>query len=428
MNDCVRITACRLCDGKDLDLIMAFAPTPPGDAYIVEPKHQPSYPLDLMTCRGCGAVQLADTVDPRLIYTDYIYTTSISKGLAEHFRAYEASVIERLKPPYGSLVVDVGSNDGTLLKAFRAHGYRVIGVDAAPAICEKAISDGIDTWCGYFGELYAKAISIGHGPAQIITANHIMANVADLHGFMDGVKWLLAPDGTFVFETGYWPSILQHRLIDTIEHEHIHYFAVAPLAQFFERHGLRLVSVELQPTKGGSLRGFVQHARARCSECDGRGEYLDAPSNALDGRSYMTKCHVCHDGSVERLIAEEQQIDARYLRNWALGLDWLRSEIITHCIALKPRTERWVGYGAAVGSTLLLHEFRLGEALSELWDDNASRYGRFSPGFHLPVVPPNHSQADRIVILAWRYADAIVKAHPEHAGKWILPLPHLRFA
>ncbi len=398
MNECVRVTACRLCDSTDLDLIMAFAPTPPGDAYTVEPKHQPSYPLDLMTCRGCGAVQLADTLNPESIYTDYIYTTSISRGLDQHFNAYAKSVLDRLKPQSGSLVVDIGSNDGTLLRAFHSRGCFVFGVDPARAIAEQATASGVPTFTGYFGRDVAEYIYQSIGQSQIITANHIMANVANLHDFAEGIKALLAPDGTFVFETGYWPSILQHRLIDTIEHEHIHYFGVAPLAQFFERHGLRLVSVELQPTKGGSLRGFVRHAAGTWP-----------------------------DESVERLISEEQQINANTLRNWALGLDWLRSEI-AHCVALKPKTERWVGYGAAVGSTLLLHQFGLGNVLTELWDDNASRHGRFSPGYHLPVVPPNHSEADKIVILAWRYAEMIMKAHPEHAGKWIIPLPHLRFA
>ncbi len=398
VNDCVRITACRLCDSTDLDLIMAFAPTPPGDAYIAEPKHQRSYPLDLLTCRGCGAVQLADTVDPALIYTDYIYTTSISRGLDKHFDAYAESVLERLSPSQGALVVDIGSNDGTLLKAFQGRGLRVRGVDPASAIANTATLGGVPTRVGFFGDRLAHEMRTSDGTADIVTANHVFANVADLHDFAEGVRWLLSQDGTFVFETGYWPAILNHRLIDTIEHEHIHYFAVAPLAQFFERHGLRLVSAELQPTKGGSLRGFVRHAAGTRP-----------------------------DESVERLISEEQQINANTLRNWALGLDWLRSEI-AHCVALKPKTERWVGYGAAVGSTLLLHQFGLGNVLTELWDDNASRHGRFSPGYHLPVVPPNHSEADKIVILAWRYAETIMKAHPEHAGKWILPLPHLRFA
>jgi len=394
VSDCVRVTACRLCDGP-LNLIVSFTRTPLGDQYLRVPKPQTRYPLDLMACRSCGAVQLADTVDPADIYTDYIYTTSISPGLEQHYNTYAESVLERLTPKTGAVVVDIGSNDGTLLRAFQRRGCFVFGVDPARAIAEQATVSGIPTFTGYFGHEVAAYLRQSIGQSDVITANHIMANVPDLHDFIDGVKLLLAPDGTFVFETGYWSAIMQKRLVDTIEHEHIHYFAVAPLARFFARHGLTLVSVEDQPTKGGSLRGFVRHAPAE------------------------------PNASVGLMIAEEQRMD--YSASWATELEALRSEIalfVTH----KPKAERWVGYGAAVGSTLLLHHFGLGAVLAELWDDNASRHGMVSPGFHLPVVAPNHSQPDKIVILAWRYADRIMAAHPEHAGKWLIPLPALRFA
>ena len=397
MNDCVRITECRLCDGKDFDLLVSFAPTPPGDQYLTKPTSQPGYPLDLIRCRACGAVQLADTVNPALIYPEYIYTTSISKGLDAHFRAYAESVVERVHPRPNAHIVDIGSNDGTLLKVFDKLEYYVTGVDPAEKIARAATARGIPTHCGFFTEQFAGEIRDTYGLADIITANHVFANVADLHDFTEGVKVLLAPDGTFVFETGYWPAIVLNKLIDTIEHEHIHYFAVAPLAKFFARHGLQLVAVETQPTKGGSLRGYVRHA----------------------GQPVL-------DNSVEAFTAWEATIE-KLLPRWPMELWNLRQDLCKR-IAAKPKTERWVGYGAAVGSTLLLHHFKLGSVLSELWDDNESRWGRYSPGFHLPVVPPNASKADKIVLLAWRYADVIMAQHPEHAGKWLIPLPTLRDA
>lgn len=395
MTDCVRVKTCRLCDSYDLDLIVAFAPTPPGDQYLKAPTPQQSYPLDLMRCRSCGAVQLADTVDPALIYTNYIYTTSISPGLDQHFDRYASDVIDRVGLKKGASVVDIGSNDGTLLNAFQRRGCRVLGVDPAETISQKARLNGIPTFTGYFSEHLATELRLVNGHADLITANHIMANVADLHDFIKGVKALLHPEGTFVFETGYWPAIMQKRLIDTIEHEHIHYFSVDPLVRLFARHGLSLVHAECQPTKGGSLRGYVKHAPA------------------------------ARGATVDEMCAAEAQLGD--LGDWSDGLLGLKTEI-GHLIETKPRSERWVGYGAAVGSTLLLHHFGLGSVVEELWDDNASRHGMVSPGFHLPVVPPNHSEADKIVLLAWRYADRIMAQHPEHAGKWIVPLPALRFA
>lgn len=391
MTDCVRITQCRLCDSPDLELIISFTPTPPGDQYLREPRPQPCYPLDLMSCRSCGAVQLADTVDPALIYTDYLYTTSISPGLGQHFNQYAASVLERVAQASGSLVVDIGSNDGTLLRAFQRFGHRVRGIDPASAIAAQASAAGIPTTCAWFTTETARAFREAYGPAAVVTANHVMANVADLHDFIEGVKELLAPNGTFVFETGYWPAIASGNLVDTIEHEHIHYFAVVPLVQFFARHGLDLVAVEKQPTKGGSLRGYVRHL----------GEPL-------------------LDDSVGRFMREECA--------HAIDLVAKADEWNDHPQLVAMEGQRIVGYGSAVGSTMLCHHFGYGNVLKELWDDNTTRHGMFSPGFHLPVVPPNSSTPDRIVILAWRYAEMIMAAHPEHKGKWIIPLPTLRFA
>jgi SAM-dependent methyltransferase len=208
--NCVRISECRLCDSRELDLIVSFTPTPPGDAYVTQAQlgtPQLCYPLDLLACRSCGAVQLADTVDPALIYTHYTYTTSISVGLSEHFARYAKDVIARTQPSVGGYVLDIGSNDGTLLRAFKGRGYQVLGVDPATAIAAKAAASGIPTKAGYFSTTLAAELLEWHGTAALITANHIMANVADLHDFIEGVKTLLAPDGTFVFETGYWPAI-----------------------------------------------------------------------------------------------------------------------------------------------------------------------------------------------------------------------------
>ncbi len=389
MTDVVHVTACRLCDGA-LSLITSFTPTPPGDQYISEPKPQACYPLDLMVCDACGAVQLADTVDPALIYTNYIYTTSISPGLDAHFDQYAEDVFNRVPLKGTYTVLDIGSNDGTLLRAFQRRGAFVVGMDPAKDIAERATSHGITTIPRFFTADRARLLLNSMvRPFDVITANHIMANVADLHDFIEGVKTLLAPDGTFVFETGYWPAIRDNRLIDTIEHEHIHYFAATPLSELFARHGLSLMKVIEQPTKGGSIRCFVQHKQPFMPT------YWSTEMTAVVGD------------------------------DWAKQIDALRAQLAV-VIARKPLRERWVGYGAAVGSTLLLHHFGFGDVLEALWDDNASRHGLYSPGFHLPVVAPNSSHADKIVILAWRYADRIMAAHPEHAGKWLIPLPDVR--
>jgi methylation protein EvaC len=218
------------------------------------------------------------------------------------------------------------------------------------------------------------------------------------------VKHLLAPDGAFIFETGYWPAIADRMLIDTIEHEHIHYFSVEPLRAFFARYGLTLMHVEEQPTKGGSLRGYVQHANGQKPE-----------------------------QSVSDMVASEIHCDSGtnckdVVTRWAIGQRIGQLEKNIKARIAESGDETWVGYGAAVGSTLLLHQFGLGEKLLCLVDSNPQKQGRLSPGYHLRVVDPSELKAinpDKIVILAWRYAEMIQAQHPEFAGKWILPLPEV---
>ncbi len=406
MSDVVHITACRLCDSPDLELVVSFTPTPIGDHYVTEPVEQPCYPLDVLCCKACGAVQLADTVDPTLIYPDtYLYTTSVSKGLDKHFDKYADEVLARVGSPSDTIpnVVDIGSNDGTLLKAFRARCCRVLGIDPAEQAGAKARADGILTACSFFSKDTGENLSHEFGKADIITANHVMANVADLHDFTKGVKHLLAPDGTFVFETGYWPAIVEKNLIDTIEHEHIHYFAVGPLQQFFRKHGLELVHAEVNNAKGGSLRGYVMHAG-----------YI--PHESVTSLIYWQEQYGCCQDIVQ-------------LRAWAAELATLQQEM--RDLIANSEGETWVGYGAAVGSTLLLHQFGLGEKLLCLVDSNPQKQGRKSPGYHLNVVGPKELAAinpDKIVILAWRYAEMIQAQHPEFAGKWLIPLPSVRTA
>lgn len=397
------VTACRLCDSKDLDLVVSFIPTPPGDQYLTADRRreeQPCYPLDVLRCRACSAVQLADTVDPKLIYPEYLYTTSVSRGLSEHFSAYASDVFRKHEPQRGDLVVDIGSNDGTLLRVFRGYGCTVLGIDPAMDVAIRASAAGIPTTCAFFTERFAEGLVQERGQAQIITANHVMANVADLHDFIEGVKRLLAPDGTFVFETGYWPAIVDGNLIDTIEHEHIHYFAVTPLVMLFARHGLALVDVEENNAKGGSLRGYVKRAGV-----------------------------VNADLSVLEAIGKEHAggyADVARLSTWVRALKDLEREMRDQIASASKET--WVGYGAAVGSTLLLHQFGLGKKLKCLVDANPNKQGRISPGVHLPVYSPEKLRQlnpDKIVILAWRYAELIQQQHPEFAGKWILPLPQM---
>jgi len=201
---------------------------------------------------------LAHLIDPNLLYNDFIYETSKSPGLREHFQNYSTSVLDKTGPGDGRLAVDLGSNDGLLLSYFQKGGFRVLGVDPAVNIAAQATQSGIDTIAAYFQPDLAEDIKSEHGTAHLITANNVVANVDDLDEFVDAVRMLLHRDGLFVFETGYLLDLVRNCVFDNIYHEHISYLAVIPLQAYFHRHGLVLTDVEHVSTKGGSIRGYVQ--------------------------------------------------------------------------------------------------------------------------------------------------------------------------
>ena len=199
-------------------------------------------------------------MNPDLLFRQYTYATKSSMGLVDHFRKYATEMVAKAGAAPRSLVVDIGSNDGSLLKAFRELGFRVIGVDPATEIAARATADGVLTLPEYFSPRVAFEIREEHGPAALVTANNVFAHSDQLPAMADALRALLAPDGLFTFEVSYLLDIVQRMLFDTIYHEHLCYHSVRSLSRFFLRHGLQLIDLKRIPTKGGSLRGTVQIA------------------------------------------------------------------------------------------------------------------------------------------------------------------------
>jgi len=388
-----------------------MTPTPPGDHYVTAERlgdPQPAYPMDLVMCSACGLAQLPDVVDPELLYRDYIYNTSVSLGLVQHFDRYAASVLTAVAPPDGSLVIDIGSNDGTLLRGFAKRGMRVLGVDPAREVARRATEDGLETLPTFFSSSLAAEILRERGPAAIVTANNVFANVDDLEDLIEGVREVLAPDGVFVFETGYFPDLVRQRIIDNIYHEHLTYYAVKPLVKLFRRHDMELESVWHEPTKGGSIRGFVRPSRPSTRRMP--------PANLDDLLDAET---------AEGFDRPEA------LAGFAQDVEALKRELGGFITDLRRQGRTLAGYGASVGVTTLLYYFDLGDTLSFVVDDNPKRHGRFTPGHHLPVLPSSalyERRPDDVILLAWRYAQPITARHRAYldaGGRFILPLPKM---
>lgn len=404
-----RRETCRLCESKDLEMVLHLEPTPCGDAYVTAEKiknKQELYPLDVVLCKDCGHVQLYDVVNPDLLYGNYIYTTSISLGLSEHFKKYADEAVILVKPVKDPLVVDIGSNDGTLLKYFKSNGMRVLGVDPAPYASAKAIKDGIETLQTIFTVDLARKIKNQYGEASIITANNVFANIDDLKEIIEGMRQLLSADGVFIFETGYLLDLVTKRIIDNIYHEHISYYAVKPLRAFFEQFDMELFDVKHSESKGGSFRGFVQFKKGP--------HRLNPFVNQLI--DYEVKSGIDNPGVFKSITSE---------------IDGAKKQLNDKLIDLKKQNKIIAGYGASVGVTTLIYLFGIAGDLSFLADDNPVRYNLFSPGYHIPVLPSvalYERKPDYCIIFAWRYAEAIMKKHKkflEDGGHFILPLPKI---
>jgi SAM-dependent methyltransferase len=404
-----RRETCRLCGSRNLEIALHYAATPPADAYVpMEHSHvvQDVYPLDLYLCHDCGFAQLCDVIRADSIYVDYIYETKSSLGLVDHFQSYADAVLDRIKPPRGALIVDLGSNDGTLLRFFKQRGMTVLGVDPAREIARAATESGVETLPEFFTADLSGQLRRERGAATIVTANNIFANVDELDEFTANVRSLLSPDGVFIFESYYLGDLIENMVFDFIYHEHLSSFSVTPLVSFFRRHGMELIDAQRVPTKGGSLRYTVQLAGG------------PRPVSATVG---------------ELLVEEARRGLGRMetFKAFAGRIEFAKEQLLALVIKLKSDGKTMAGYGASATTTTLMYHFGLGNYLDYLVDEYSRKQNVLSPGLHLLVLPPQaliDRKTDYVVILAWRYIQPILKknrAYRRQGGRFIVPLPKL---
>ena len=404
-----RRETCRLCDSRQVRVAVPLAPVP-----IVTPNigsddravQMTLAPLDLFLCEACGHLQLLDVVNPAVQYTNYLYRTAISMGLADHFGRLCEDTCAALAPVPGDLVVEIGSNDGTLLRFFAKKGLTVLGIDPAREIARQATEAGIETLAEFFNEELAARLAAQRGQAKLIIANNVVANIDDLVHFVLGVKRLMRPDGAFVFETQDGAAVIERNLIDTIYHEHLSYFLVRPLVGFFARLGLQLVDAQKIVTKGGSLRLTVQHAGGPLVPSERLKAAIDQETDAGLGASAP------YDAFTHRNAAIKRQL-----------LDSIDAE--------RAQGREVAGYGTSVGTVTLLHQFDLFSRLAFLVDDNPFKAALSGPGYDIPVLSPTSLYERRpslVIVLAWRYADAIIgkhQAYKDAGGRFLVPLPDI---
>lgn len=399
-------TDCRLCGSTDLSEVISFGETPLANAYLASAELDNSEiyaPLIVNICNACKLVQLRDVVDPEVLFSKYLYVSGTSPVFVAHFADYAKTVTDRFSLLRDSLVIDVGSNDGVLLSHFKKLGMNILGIDPAQNIADEATKNGIPTIAKFFTPDTARAIAVEQGKASIITANNVFAHTDDIEKFVEAVKELLTKDGVFIFENQYVKDLVEQNLFDMIYHEHLCYYHLTPLVPFFRRRGLRIFDVEHVSTHGGSIRVYVGWDNGPHKTSERVQQMLEKEMSLNDSSTYI---------AFAKRIAE---IGGK-LR--ALLGDFRR------------QGKRIVGYGAPAKATTLCYALGIdGGTIDYIVDDAPMKQGLHMPGTHIPIKASDVLYSDKpdcCLILAWNFADTIVKNHQQfvkNGGIFILPVP-----
>jgi SAM-dependent methyltransferase len=404
-------TKCRLCKGSKLEMFLDMGFTPPSDSFLTEDQlDQPEeyYPLRVCLCNDCGHMQLDYTASGEVLYCrNYPYDNSTSASFRQHFIDMSSHICSKFSLKPDSLVVDVGSNVGVLLSGFKEHGVRVLGVDPAENLAEKANRRGIETIAKFFDSRLAGKIISEKGRASIITATNVFAHIPNIHEFAESVFNLLQEDGVFVFEVPYALIMIRDMLYDTIYHEHLGYISVKPIVPFFEKFNLTVFDIEMVETHGGSLRVFVCKKGTRAV-------------------SQKVKDHIKKE---EDFGLHSMQT----LKKFADDVKKHRSELISLFYKLKSEGRKIVGVGAPAKGNTLLNYCRIDtDVLDYITERAETKIGLYTPGTHIPIFPDEkllQDKPDYALLLSWNLAPEIMRNladFTKQGGKFIIPIPQPR--
>lgn len=396
-------SVCGSCGSADLILALDLGRSPLANEFPADPYETlQTYPLQMLQCGACGLAQIGEVVPDELLWRgEYGYYSSTSPALRQHFAEYARHVLTLLPTQAHAFTVEVGCNDGLLLKHFADAGCRTIGVDPAKGPTAAAQAMGLDVRCEQFGAQYASRLSSAEGQAHLLIANNVAAHVADLPDFLTGLAIMLAPDGVLVMEVQYLPDLLVGNGFDMLYHEHRFFYSLRSLELALALRELRIVDIEFVETQGGSIRVYVQHANVPCLNGHARKRVDDAR-------------HAEGDARLVGLQFRANRIAAR-LRG---ELSELRHEGLT--IA---------GYGAPAKATTLLHWTRTADYLSWVEDTTPIKWGRYMPGHAVPlpiVAPMLRGRPDVYLLAAWNYAPYILANERQFiadGGRFVIPLP-----
>ncbi len=403
-----RRDTCRGCGGLNLVSFLSLGEVPLANSFLTANQlrqPEPRFPLEVFFCRDCSLVQLLHVVNPEVLFSHYLYRTGTNETIVRHNTALAEGAVRKAGLSGSSLVVEIASNDGSLLQCFRKHGVRTLGVEPAKNIAATARAAGIETIDEFFDQSLAARIVEKYGPANAVVANNVLAHVDATVDFLSACKSVLAKDGWVIIEVPYLEEMLARLEYDTVYHEHLCYFSVNALMRMFARAGLALAHIDQVEIHGGSLRLWARQADSAGHAPDVRAM---AEEEAARGLTRLTTY---------------AEFARRVERNRAGLLELLRG--------LRAEGKSVAGYGApAKGNTLLCYCAIGTDLVPYTVDRSPLKVGLFTPGMHIPVVPVDRifsDQPDYVLILAWNFAPEIMEflqPYKVRGGRFILPVPN----
>ncbi len=400
---------CRICNSKRLELVLDLGIQPPANSFLKKiSSSEKKFPLRLFFCKDCFLLQLVDILDKKLLFSHYLYLSGANKPILEHFSKYAFDVLNKFRENKRKmLIIEIGSNDGSLLKEFKKLGVNVLGIEPASNISKIALKSNIPTMNKFFTSKLASTIAKKEKP-DIILANNVVGHIEDLNDFVLGIKNLLDDDGIFVFEVPYVLDLLKKTEFDTIYHEHLSYFSLLALTKLFKKFELKIFDIQRQLVHGGTLRIFV----------------------AKKGRRKINP-------KVNKMIDFEKKYGISKIRTYKqFGKKvWtLRNSLQKKIKKLKQEGKMIYGYGASAKGNVLLNFCNIdNKMINFIIDTTSLKQNLLTPGTHIPIKSPKKiiqkGVGDIFLLLAWNYKVDILKKEKsfrKRGGKFLIPVPNPR--